>query len=202
MHAPFSPGSSFRDPVLDPQRLFRTVLDAMSRPGLVRVLPETGVRGPDALQPHALAILLALCDHDTPVWLDSELRASSVGRWLSFHSGAPVTDDPGDATFGVFRPGVVAPDLAAFAQGDARYPDRSTTLLVLCDGFEGGDALTFEGPGIETAIACAPLGLPARFSAQAQDNHRLYPRGLDFLLLAGDRIVGLPRSTRITTEAR
>lgn len=202
MNAPFSPGSGFTDPVLGPQALFRVTLDAMSRPGLVRHVPETGVRGPDALPREALAILLSLCDHDTPVWLDAGLRDTAVARWLAFHSSAPVTQDPALASFGVLRQGAEAPPLDQFALGDARYPDRSTTLIVLCDSFIGGAALSLEGPGIESRVGLAPCGLPEGFIEQAQDNHRLYPRGLDFLLLAGDEMVGLPRSTRITMEAR
>lgn len=202
MNAPFSPGSGFTDPVLGPQSLFRVTLDAMSRPGLLRHAPETGVRGPDALPRAALALLLSLCDHDTPVWLDANLRDTAVARWLAFHSSAPVTHDPALASFGILRRGVEAPALDQFALGDARYPDRSTTLIVLCDSLVGGCELTLEGPGIETRVSLAPQGLPDGFIKQAQDNHRLYPRGLDFLLLAGDALVGLPRSTRIMMEAR
>ena len=202
MNAPFLPGSGFTDPVLGPQSLFRVLLDAMARPGMIYSAPETGVRGPDALPREALALLLALCDHDTPVWLDAGLRSTSVPRWLAFHASAPVTDEPALASFGVWRHDAATPQLASFAQGDARYPDRSTTLIVMCESFAGGDALTLEGPGIETRVSFAPRGLPAGFIEQVQDNHALYPCGLDFLLLAGGDLVGLPRSTRIIREAR
>ena len=202
MNAPFSPGSGFTDPVLGPQALFRVLLDAMSRPGLVYPVPETGVHGPDVVPREALALLLALCDHDTPVWFDEGLRNTAVARWLAFHSSAPMTSDPARASFGILQQDLAAPRLSDFALGDPRYPDRSTTLVVLCESFEGGEPLTLEGPGIETSVRLAPRSLPAGFIEQAQDNHALYPCGLDFLLLAGGDLVGLPRSTRIIREAR
>ncbi len=202
MNAPFLPGSGFSDPVLGPQKIFRVMLDAMSRPGLVQTVPDVGVRGPDGAPREAFALLLALCDHDTPVWLDASLRQSAIARWLAFHSSAPTTSDPALASFGVLPLGCDAPAFEDFAQGDARYPDRSTTLLVLCEALVGGEPLTLEGPGIESRVSIAPRGLPDNFTAQAQENHRLYPRGVDFLLLAGDQLLGLPRSTRIIKETR
>jgi alpha-D-ribose 1-methylphosphonate 5-triphosphate synthase subunit PhnH len=106
------------------------------------------------------------------------------------------------ASFGVIRPDASPPQFKSFAAGDPRYPDRSTTLIVLCDSFVGGEALTLEGPGIETSVRIAPSGVPATFIDQAVDNHTLYPCGLDVLLLAGRELVGLPRSTRIIRGTR
>ncbi len=40
-------------------------------------------------------------------------------------------------------------------------------------------------------------GLPADFIAQWAANHALYPRGVDMVLCAGDRLCALPRSVQI-----
>src|SRR5205085_9658262 len=82
----------FTEPVLGAQTAFRAVMNAMARPGTV--LPLAGIaQAPAPLLPAAAAIALALVDYETPVWLDPALAgASAVGRWLAFHSGAPLTD--------------------------------------------------------------------------------------------------------------
>jgi alpha-D-ribose 1-methylphosphonate 5-triphosphate synthase subunit PhnH len=201
MNAPFLPGRGFRDPVLGSQSMFRAILNALSRPGTIVAIPEVGVEGSGQVSHDVLAILLALCDQDTPVWLDADLRGSHVARWLAFHGNCPVTDDPAKASFGLLRGRSDDPALADFAQGDPRYPDRSTTLIVMADALSGGEKLTLEGPGIEHQIRIAPVGLPQGFVEAARDNHTLYPLGLDFLLVAGHAMAGLPRTTRIMTEA-
>lgn len=202
MNAPFLPGSGFRDAVFGPQAVFRAVLDAMSRPGRIVAVPEVGVRGPDVVPREVLSILLALCDQDTPIWLDPELRAPVLGRWLAFHANAPVISEPANASFAVLRACSEAPRIEQFQAGDARYPDRSATLIVLCDAFTGGAELRLEGPGIEASARLAPRGLPNSFIDQVCENHALYPRGVDFLLIAEHAVCGLPRSTRIVREAR
>jgi len=202
MNAPFLPGRGFRDPVLGSQSMFRAIRNALSRPGTVVAIPEVGVEGSGQVSHDVLAILLTLCDQDTPVWLDADLRGSHVARWLAFHGNCPVTDDPAKASFGLLRGRSDDPALSDFAQGDPRYPDRSTTLIILADALCGGDKLMLEGPGIETQIRIAPVGLPHGFVEAARNNHTLYPLGLDFLLVAGHAMSGLPRTTRIMMEAR
>ena len=201
MNAPFLPGRGFRDPVQGSQVMFRVILNALSRPGVIQALPEVGLEGPSVISSDVLAILLTLCDQDTPVWLDEDLRANLVGQWLAFHANCPITSDPARASFGVLRDRPGNPSMTDFAQGDPRYPDRSTTLLVCAQSLSGGAPLLLEGPGIETSLRIAPQGLPDRFVAAAQANQALYPLGLDFLLVAGHAVSGLPRTTRIISEA-
>jgi len=202
MNAPFLPGRGFRDPVLGSQAMYRVILNALSRPGVIQAVPEVGVEGPGVVSADVLAILLTLCDQDTPVWLDDGLRANAIGRWLSFHANCLITSDPARASFGVLRNRPGNPPLVEFAMGDPRYPDRSTTLLVCAESLSGGPSLTLEGPGIESNIRIAPLGLPDGFVESAQVNHALYPLGLDFLLVGGHAVSGLPRTTRLLTESR
>lgn len=200
MNAPFLPGRGFRDPVLGSQSMFRAVLTALSRPGQIVAIPEVGVEGPSDISPDILSLLLSLCDHETPVWLDAEWRATAVARWLAFHANCPVTDDPARASFALLRGRSDDPAVSDFAQGDPRYPDRSTTVIVCADSLSGGVPLVLEGPGIEARIRIAPVGLPEGFVEAVRMNHTLYPLGVDFLLVAGHAMTGLPRTTRIVTE--
>lgn len=197
MNAPLSIGRGFKDPVLGPQIVFRTVLDGLARPGRQMAVEPGGVEGPTMLPAGVLSILLTLCDYETPVWMDETLRNAGLNTWLAFHCGAPLAHEPEDAAFALLCNRAGSPSLASFAQGDDRYPDRSATVVVLCDSFAGGMSWVLSGPGIEHQEVIAPLGVHPDFLAQAQANHAQFPRGLDILLVSPDGLIGLPRSTRL-----
>jgi alpha-D-ribose 1-methylphosphonate 5-triphosphate synthase subunit PhnH len=82
--------AGFADKVLSAQSTFRSVMDAMARPGSVQHVVAS-VGAPPHLMRGTAAIALTLFDHDTPIWLDPMMSESSdVAKWLKFHSGAPV----------------------------------------------------------------------------------------------------------------
>jgi len=90
--------SGFADPVLDAQSAFRTIMTAMARPGTVADLATGELRPPRPLTPALAAVALTLCDHKTPVWLDTDLAAAaSVASYIQFYTGAPLVDDPAAA---------------------------------------------------------------------------------------------------------
>src|SRR5712672_3753042 len=91
--------AGFADKVLSAQSTFRSVMDAMARPGSVhRVAATAGA--PRAMMRGAAAIALTLFDHDTPVWLDPLLsETSDVAKWLKFHTSAPVVQDSSICSF-------------------------------------------------------------------------------------------------------
>lgn len=186
---PLAPG--FADPVLEAQRCFRALLDAMSRPGRVQRLALSGTP-PAPLGPAAAAVLLTLADAETPVWLDAGPAAEA---WIRFHAGCPVVAEPGAAAF-VIACGP-APALAALDAGTEEEPHRSATLVVQVAALEEGTGWRLSGPGIERAHRLAVQGLPEGFPAQWQANRRRFPRGVDVILCAGDRLAALPRTVAI-----
>jgi alpha-D-ribose 1-methylphosphonate 5-triphosphate synthase subunit PhnH len=194
-------GRSFSDPILGPQIVFRTVMEALSRPGLSYTLPDLGIKGPEIVYPSALSILLSLCDTDTPVWIDQELQATDLQIWLQFHCNCPFVSDPSQAHFALYRSTLHCPHLNEFALGDPRYPERSTTILVLVDSMFGGPVLRLSGPGVLDTVEIQPLGLPGNFVEQFSSQHTLFPLGVDCLLIAQDRIVGLPRTINIQRKS-
>ena len=180
----------FSDPVFDAQSVFRTALTALSEPGRVLTLPSS--LGIDA----APALLLALADHDTPIWLDG--TASKFAAYLRFHTGAEIVDDSTAARFAMIGSGTLCPPLGRFEPGSPDYPDRSATLIVEVEALvEGGD-WTLSGPGIPTSRTLSVGGLPTDFLSQWADNHGSYPQGVDLFLTCGSQLAGLPRSTRVT----
>ena len=188
----------FADPVFDGQRVFRATMDALANPG--RVQPLGAMATPPApLTAELAALALALCDHDSPVWLDAPLAsAPAVADWLRFHTGAPITSDKQQAMFALISDPAVIPRLEHFALGTEEYPDRSTTLIIAVDSLENGPAFELRGPGIRDVAKLAPHPLPASFAAQWAENRQRFPRGVDVILVAPNAVAGLPRTTRIS----
>jgi alpha-D-ribose 1-methylphosphonate 5-triphosphate synthase subunit PhnH len=186
----------FAEPVFNAQTVFRAIMDAMARPGTVQALPALA-HPPAPLSATAGAVALALCDNDTPVWLDPSLQTASVKAWLGFHSGAPLANTPADAHFALVAKPAEMAALDGFAQGTQEYPDRSTTLVLLVDDLASGPALLLEGPGIEKTSMIAPPGMPRHFVEQWKQNNQRFPRGVDIILAAPGSLACLPRTTRI-----
>lgn len=187
----------FADLVFEAQRTFRAVMDAMANPGHIVPL-VTGCSPPASLGETTGAIAAALLDHDTRVWLDRPLQADeAVAGWLRFQTGTVVTREAAEADFAlVSDPGrLVALD--HFSRGTAEYPDRSTTLILQVDGFEGPHVLVLAGPGIPGERRFASATLPPRFAGQWQANRAVFPRGVDLVFAGPDAVAAMPRSTRI-----
>lgn len=185
----------FADRVFSAQTTFRAVMDATARPGRVQRIGVDAC-GPAPLMPASAALALTLFDQDTPVWLD-ETMPPDVARWIVFHTGAPIARDPALATFALIGDASRLVSFDRFASGSADYPDRSTTLIVQVETLAEGPAFTLRGPGID-GVATLNAPLSPQFIEASAANHALFPRGVDCVLVAGDSIVALPRTTQLT----
>jgi alpha-D-ribose 1-methylphosphonate 5-triphosphate synthase subunit PhnH len=181
--------TGFPEPVADAQRTFRYVLHALAHPGTAVVCGAATPTVPGTM-PATAALLLALTDHETPVWGASPAAAA----WLRFHTGAPAAADPGDAAFAVLRAGSDMPRLAAFEAGGDLSPERSATLLIELPGLSEGPPMRWYGPGIQTPRTMRLAGLPDGFWRDWRENHARFPSGVDVLFICADRVVGLPRT--------
>ena len=185
----------FADAVLGGQAVFRAVLDALSRPGRPVACPEP-LPAPAPLGSAMAAVALTLVDFDTPVWLDPALSIPAVQSFLRFHTGAPLVADPAAAGFLFVTDAASLPRLGRLALGDDRYPDRSATVVVEVPALDGPSAGQFTGPGIAAAEPAGIAGLPSWFREDWAANGAAYPLGVDLLFTCGDRMLGLPRTTR------
>lgn len=190
------PSPGFRNPVLAAQAHFRCLLEAMSHPGRIVPLAAELLPPPAPLAPAAYALALTLLDHETPVWLGPELRRGEVEVSLRFHCGCPLVTERDRAAF-AFLAAEDAGGLYGFALGTPDYPDRSTTLVLAVAelAVDGAGAVRLTGPGIREAHRLRAVGLADDFWKELQGSRRHYPLGLDLVLVAGDRIVALPRTT-------
>jgi alpha-D-ribose 1-methylphosphonate 5-triphosphate synthase subunit PhnH len=188
------------DKVLSAQSTFRSVMDAMARPGSVQeVAAAAGTPWP--LMPATAAIALSLFDHDTPIWLDRRMSEKpEVANWLKFHSGAPVVTDPSECAFAVIVDGAALPDLDHFSLGSAEYPDRSTTLILQVESLAEGCEYELRGPGINGAVVLRAKIEPNNLFERLAVNAALFPRGIDVVLVCEHEIVAIPRTTRLAAH--
>ncbi|WP_428030807.1 phosphonate C-P lyase system protein PhnH [Ancylobacter sp.] len=185
----------FDDPVFDSQASFHAAMWALSRPGRVEPI-HVDLTPPAPLSPVAAALVLALCDYETPLWLDATLaRAPDVADFLRFHTGATLVEEARDARFALVAEPLEMSSFFAFAQGSPEFPDTSATLILQVQAFTGG--LVLEGPGIKGRMTFGAAPLPADFIARMAENHAVFPLGVDVLLAGPGGVAGLPRSVTV-----
>lgn len=178
----------FANPALDAARAFRAVMEAVARPGTIHLV--SGATPPAPLSAAAGAVILTLCDTETPLYLAGDVDCANVRDWIAFHTGAPFTGRA-HCMFAVGAWTDLVP-LASYPVGNAEYPDRSATLIAELPALSQTGA-TLQGPGIKST---SQLLLPDK--GLLQDNHKLFPLGLDFIFTCGTSLAAMPRSTEVT----
>ena len=159
---------------------FEALMWSMARPGEVRELAEPGLA----------PIVEALIDRECAAYTDSAALASII-----VDTGAVLAVDLAMADH-LFLDELTRTggELAAIRCGSALYPDDGATLVAQV-AHGTGQRLRFTGPGIDGARDMM-IALPPEFWAMRA---RLcaYPEGFDLLLVDGQAVIGIPRSTQI-----
>lgn len=186
--------SGFANVPIQSAHAFRTLMEVMARPGTIGCL--TGTEALEPLSNASAITLLTLADTTTPVFLSPKLDTKVVRDWITFQTGAPIvgSNDLGRGEHASFALGTwegLLPFLADFPIGWPDYPDRSITLIAELPVLENSGAV-LRGPGIQTSVE---LSLPKSDVFKA--NRRRFPLGFDAFFTCGDKVAGLPRSTRV-----
>jgi alpha-D-ribose 1-methylphosphonate 5-triphosphate synthase subunit PhnH len=181
----------FTDSVRDAQTTFRAVLDAMARPGRLHRVGQN-LNPPAPLDRATAAVLLTLLDNETPLWVDPAAAASR--GWLAFHCGAAIVDATLEATFAL---ALSLPNFAELPGGTHEMPESSATLILQVPALGVGARYRLSGPGLREPALLAVSGLPGDFVRIWQENHALYPCGVDVVLCADTMLTALPRSVSV-----
>lgn len=158
---------------------FEALMWSMARPGETRHMPEAGMA----------PIVEALIDLECTVFADSpELGTRIVA------TGAELTDRL-EAADHVFLDKLDAGDrrLMVLNCGSALYPDEGATLAA--PTAHRGQRVRLTGPGIEGEREVA-LDVSAEFWA-LRAQLCAYPEGFDLLLVDGQAVIAIPRSTQV-----
>lgn len=172
---------------LQSAQAFRAALEAISRPG--RIETVTGAMPPAPMSVAAGVLVLTVCDPTTPVHLAGAHDCAALRDWITFHTGAPLVGAEA-AHFAIGTWEALVP-VNRFAVGLSDYPDRSATLIVEMPAL-ATEGARLSGPGIKGS---ARLSLPETAAFVA--NRAQFPLGFDTYLTSGNRLAGLPRSTRV-----
>jgi alpha-D-ribose 1-methylphosphonate 5-triphosphate synthase subunit PhnH len=158
---------------------FDAILWALSRPGLPRRLPASGEG----------ILIEALLDSECQVYTGDPLLVPVIGQ-----TGARLVDIAlADHVFLGKLSDLV--QLGQCRMGSDLYPDDGATV-VLRARFGTGARLRLTGPGVKGAVEVQIGGMPDGVWTRRAELMR-YPMGFDLLVLDGDQIIGLPRSTNI-----
>ncbi|MEO1563502.1 MAG: phosphonate C-P lyase system protein PhnH [Pseudomonadota bacterium] len=177
----------FSRPAIDAAVVFRSVMNAMARPGTPYSVID--VEPPKGLSAAAASVALTLLDRETPVFLGGSVDKDEIREWLTFHTNTPFVT-PCEAMFALGAWQDLQP-LKQFPVGTPEYPDRSTTLIVDLPDWEGV-TVRLSGPGLKEP-QCAQL--PDLNALQL--NAALFPLGCDFIFTCCSEVVALPRSTQL-----
>jgi alpha-D-ribose 1-methylphosphonate 5-triphosphate synthase subunit PhnH len=206
--ADITPG--FVSPVLASQQTFRAVLQAMSRPGSLQVLPPQATQGLQApgISAALNAVLLTLLDADTALHLGPFSHRDALQNYVRFHTATRLVDDAAQAHEAEF---VAITSANAFAHwwsvlnlGMDETPQHSSTLILEVQslsqkaGEPGG--LLLRGPGIQDVQRLVVGDVPADFWQARIPTQALFPRGIDLILCCGETVAAIPRSTHIVIE--
>jgi alpha-D-ribose 1-methylphosphonate 5-triphosphate synthase subunit PhnH len=195
--ATLTPG--FTDIIHNSQGVFRSLLDALSRPGKIVSIDAVVPVIASEHEPHvplaAYAALLALADYSTPVLLQHPNR--SLSDALRFHTGAPVTDDCSEAVFAYLDDAGSMPSIGEFSLGEPETPETAAMLFIRVDSLTGGAPATWRGPGIRDAQTVCVEGVPGSFWRERAQLASDFPCGVDCYFVHGGSVIGLPRTTRV-----
>jgi alpha-D-ribose 1-methylphosphonate 5-triphosphate synthase subunit PhnH len=188
--------SGFENPTFDSNDVFRKVLNAMSRPGEIQDI-ETMCDTPNSLPPSCAAILLALADMETEVWLSPEMDSPQTRDFLKFHTGCRIVENPEDSKFAIVNSKTSLEALKSLPIGTQEYPDRSATLIIAIDGMSPNAGLTLTGPGIKTRNIIELNTVSKEFWGWFQSNCKKFPLGIDTIFASAHQIAALPRTVTV-----
>lgn len=182
------------------QQCYRQLLQALSRPGTLRMLPTGG--GSDyghGSVPTAVALLVeTLCDERVTLGHSGPGAASWIAD-LSLYTG--VRPGPLDRADYVVCDGVPTGDvLRGCKQGTLDAPEDGALVIIwLGSEIAGRDGvLDIRGPGVKSS-AQVRVGRPLLRFAEARGSVPFeYPMGLDTVIIGKEgEILGLPRTSTL-----
>ncbi len=176
------------------QATFRTLLHAMSHPGIVQPLPAP--RDEDAHWGAALGVLQSLLDHEVTFHVASD--EALPREQLLRRTGARAVDLT-TADFVLTDAAHALEAIETAREGPFEEPEHSATVVVVCDQIGAGSTvIEVSGPGVDGELRFAVEGLSAElFQALARRN-AVFPSGIDVVLVDRARQVAcIPRSTRM-----
>ncbi|MDX8531904.1 phosphonate C-P lyase system protein PhnH [Mesorhizobium sp. VK25A] len=160
---------------------FDALMGALARPGTIHTLPTPGFA----------AVVASLIDRECSFHTTQEPLTEPLAR-----TGArPAPLGQADYVFAALAAPREIEALERLKRGNLLYPDDSATLIA-AGIFNEGVRLRLSGPGID-GVGDISIGGVDRCFWPLRERLVRYPLGFDLFLVDGDRVIGVPRSTRV-----
>jgi len=191
---------TLNDEVLRAQRCYRTLLEALSKPGsVVRLdLPTGGKIFVEGVpRPLALACECLVDEKVTIAGLKERGRhwAREIAKLLRVRMVAPDMAD-----FVLTGADITAGDMSSLKNGSLLAPEEGATLFVYVEELISGDfgVLSMEGPGVRGKVELAVSEAVLKWAWERKNVCLEYPMGFEaFLFDSEGNVVGIPRSCSV-----
>jgi len=200
--------------VLGPQLVYRTMLDAVARPGTVKSFAAAARElGSEAgCSPAAAAIALTLLDREVThaVFLNDGGKLAAFIRRMTFSPEADAASADYVFAEGHADAGAGRSIAGKLKTGTLEAPEESAMVLLRVDRFapardgsgEGEDTLVLSGPGIPGEWRCAISGVHPEWWTQRERLNAEFPMGTDWFFFTDEGLMmAIPRTTRVRREA-
>jgi len=195
---------AFIDESTDSQVVFRNILTAMSEPGTI--IDMTSDEEPyntrsllnscESKLSCLWSVAQTLLDSDCSVFVCASISEKAFVQSLSFFTGVSFAPDMKSADF-IFMSIHELEDLNGFNLGGIEKPHLSSTVLIYIESITNSEQIILSGPGIKDNRLLMLEGLDANKIDLLQNNHKLYPCGVDFIFCSATSITAITRSTKI-----
>jgi alpha-D-ribose 1-methylphosphonate 5-triphosphate synthase subunit PhnH len=188
------------DEVFDAQEHYRLLLDSLSRPGKINILPLLEIQQPGAINNASALIAFSLLNTDTSFCVIGD---NKMADFIALHTSA-LNKELQQADY-IFISGLQNEDfIAELKTGTLSYPEDSATIIA--DVIEISDSLisnslklTLKGPGIQGSTTVYVSGLNPLILDEIKEKNLEFPLGIDlFLTDKASRVIGIPRSNDFT----
>ena len=179
------------------QKTFRTLLQALSRPGEIYSLSHVG-EGQSWFP-----VLETLLDHEVSFAVFGP-NNDAFARMVADLTRCPVTT-VAKADFIIVTQGGSRGRILEAQRGTLEYPDQGATIIYLVESLsrEGRDGLRvkLQGPGVKAEMSARITGLHGEELLYLRQINQDFPLGVDcFLIDRTGRVMGIPRSAQLEVE--
>ena len=192
------------DEVFDAQEQFRLILDSMSRPGKINVLPDMDIEPPAGLNKGGALIAFALLNTDVTFYAHGKNDEEITGYIALNTTAGPVSVHEADFIFINGLHGAVV--ISEAKVGNLLYPEESATFVIDVDAIshqpiDGALLLKLKGPGIKNEERVYIKGIHADLIEAVTELNTEFPLGIDMILTdVQNNLLCIPRSNQFVVE--
>jgi alpha-D-ribose 1-methylphosphonate 5-triphosphate synthase subunit PhnH len=193
------------------QQTFRRILDAMARPGKVQTMTADQQIVAASLGRQAgylMGIARTLLDVEVTFCIRAEMeKENGLAELIPLYTNSAAA--PAATADFIFMNGADDPAvLKDLYRGSLEFPDRGATVVIavsyVCSErpyeSEGGLTLAISGPGVNGERLLYTGGLRRAQVAALNEVNQEFPLGIDLIIIAGDKLACIPRSSAVVVR--